>query len=159
LNFLDRFSRNPQISDIMITRSVGAELLHAHKERERETDRQTDKTKLTVAFRDYANEPKNADGIQAIHSRTCRHGAVRATQCTVPVVGATGERWTGKNMKECGVVQSRYHPRKCMEGLRKLRNLASIKSNFVSSVWNKENKGKGVCLPKEQAMKVKLHAF
>jgi len=39
-----------QISNFMKIRPVGAELLHA--------DRRTDMTKLTVAFRSFANVPK-----------------------------------------------------------------------------------------------------
>jgi hypothetical protein len=39
----------------MKARLVGAEYLHA----DRQTDRQTDTTNLTVAFRNSANAPKN----------------------------------------------------------------------------------------------------
>ena len=45
------FSKNPQISNCMKIRSVGAELFHA--------DRGTDMTKITVAFRNIANAPNN----------------------------------------------------------------------------------------------------
>jgi hypothetical protein len=51
LNFLDRFSRNTQISDLMKIRPVSAELFHA--------DGRTDMTMLIVAFRNFANAPKN----------------------------------------------------------------------------------------------------
>ena len=44
--------KNIQIPNFMKIRPVGAELLHA--------DRWTDTTKLTVAFRNFANAPKNA---------------------------------------------------------------------------------------------------
>jgi len=50
LNFLDRFSKNNQISNFMKIRAVGGELFHA--------DRRTDMTKLLVAFRNFANAPK-----------------------------------------------------------------------------------------------------
>ena len=41
----------------MKIRPVGAELFHA----ERRTDGQTDMTKLIVAFRDFANAPKTTE--------------------------------------------------------------------------------------------------
>ena len=50
-NFLDRFSKNTHISNFMKIRRVGAELFHS--------DGRTDMTKLTVAFRNFANAPKN----------------------------------------------------------------------------------------------------
>jgi hypothetical protein len=49
---MDRFSTNSQISNFVIIRPVGAELFHA--------DGQMDTTKLTVAFRNFANAPTNA---------------------------------------------------------------------------------------------------
>jgi hypothetical protein len=52
LNFLNRFSKKVQISSFIKIRPVGAELLHA--------DGQTDMTKLTVAFHNYVNLPKNS---------------------------------------------------------------------------------------------------
>jgi hypothetical protein len=51
LKFLDRFSNNVQISNFIKIRPVGAELFHA--------DRRTDMPKLTVAFLNFANAPKN----------------------------------------------------------------------------------------------------
>ena len=53
LNFLDRFSKIPQLSDLMKIRVVGAELFHA--------DRQTDMTKLVVTFRNFANAPNQVN--------------------------------------------------------------------------------------------------
>jgi hypothetical protein len=37
---------------------VGAELFHADSRTDRQVERQTDMTKLTVAFRNFANAPK-----------------------------------------------------------------------------------------------------
>jgi len=51
LNFLDRFSKNPQISNFTQIRPVGAQLFH--------TDAHTDVAKLTVTFSHFANMPKN----------------------------------------------------------------------------------------------------
>ena len=51
LKFLDIFSKNTKISNFMKIRRVGAQLLHA--------DGQTDVRKLMVAFRNFANAPKN----------------------------------------------------------------------------------------------------
>jgi len=47
LNFLDRFSKNNQISNFTKIRPVGAELFHA--------DGRTNMMQLTVAFRKSAN--------------------------------------------------------------------------------------------------------
>ena len=51
LKFLEGFSKNTQISDFTKIRVVGAELFHA--------DGQRDMAKLMVAFRSFANAPKN----------------------------------------------------------------------------------------------------
>jgi hypothetical protein len=69
--FLDRFSKNTQMLNFTKIRPVGAELFHA----DGRTDRQTDMTKLTVAFRTFANAPKNmsrqlASGFEATTFRT-----------------------------------------------------------------------------------------
>ena len=50
MNFLGRFSKKAETSGFITIRPVKAELFHAY--------RQTD-TKLTVAFRNFANTPKN----------------------------------------------------------------------------------------------------
>jgi hypothetical protein len=49
------FQKNPQISNFMKLCPVGAELFSA----DGQTDRQTDMAKLTVAFLNFANSPKN----------------------------------------------------------------------------------------------------
>ena len=51
MKFLDIFWKNSQILSLLKVRPVGAELFHA--------DGQTDMTKLIVAFRNFANAPKN----------------------------------------------------------------------------------------------------
>jgi hypothetical protein len=49
MNFLDRFSKNNQISNLMEIRQVRADLFHA--------DGRTDTRKLIVAFRNFAIAP------------------------------------------------------------------------------------------------------
>jgi len=49
--FFDRFSKNTPTSNLMKIRPMEAELLHA--------DGQSDMTKLSVAFRNFANASKN----------------------------------------------------------------------------------------------------
>ena len=51
LDFLRHISKKAQISNFIKIRPVGTELYHA--------DRRTDMTKLTVAFRNFANKPEN----------------------------------------------------------------------------------------------------
>ena len=53
--FIDRFSNNTQISNFTSIHSVGAELFTAY----RQTDRQTEFTDRTVAFRNFAEAPRN----------------------------------------------------------------------------------------------------
>ena len=50
VNFLDKFSKNTQISNLMKILPVGAELF--------QSERRTDVSKL-IAFRSFANAPKN----------------------------------------------------------------------------------------------------
>ena len=51
MHFLDRFSKKAQVSSFIKIRQVEAVLFHA--------DGQTDMMKLIVAFRNFANAPKN----------------------------------------------------------------------------------------------------
>ena len=63
--FLDRFSKNAEISNFMKIRAVGAQLLHAGGRAGRLSDRQTDMTKIIIALSSFANAPRNlTDGIQ-----------------------------------------------------------------------------------------------
>jgi hypothetical protein len=55
LGIFDRFSKNTQILNSIKIRPVGAELFHA----DRQTNGQTDMTKITVAFRNFSNSHKN----------------------------------------------------------------------------------------------------
>jgi len=51
LDFVNGFSKNSQLPNLMQIRAVGTGSFH--------TGRQTDKTKPTAAFRNFANAPKN----------------------------------------------------------------------------------------------------
>ena len=55
LKILDKFSKNSQKLNFMKTCPDGAQLFHT----DGQTYRQTDMTKLIVAFLDFANTPKN----------------------------------------------------------------------------------------------------
>jgi hypothetical protein len=55
LNFREEVLKNPQTTNLMKIRPFGEELFQADKW----TDRQTDMSKLIVAFRSLANAPKN----------------------------------------------------------------------------------------------------
>jgi hypothetical protein len=56
IKFLDRFSKNAQISTFMKVRLVGSEMFHVDRER----DRRADMTKLRVDFRNFANASNRA---------------------------------------------------------------------------------------------------
>jgi len=53
-DFLDRFSKNTQISDFTKILLVETEII--------QSNRQVDMTKLLVAFRKFSNAPKNGEG-------------------------------------------------------------------------------------------------
>ena len=53
LNFLDRFSKNAQVSNFMKLRLVGADLPHA----DGQVDKETDIMKLTFAFSQFFEIP------------------------------------------------------------------------------------------------------
>jgi hypothetical protein len=57
LEFLDRFSKNFQVSDLMKIRSAGVELFHADRRTDGRMDGQTDMTKLKIASCSFANAP------------------------------------------------------------------------------------------------------
>ena len=57
LIFLDRSSKNTQITNFIKIRPAAADLFHA----EEWTDGRTDTTKLIAAFRYFANAPKKRD--------------------------------------------------------------------------------------------------
>jgi hypothetical protein len=57
MKFLDTFLKNSEKSNIMKMRPVGAELFYA----EGQSDWQTDRTELIVAFRNFANAPKKKE--------------------------------------------------------------------------------------------------
>jgi hypothetical protein len=59
LNFLERFSKNPQMSNLMKIRPVGAELLRV------QTDGRTDMPNLIIAFRNFTKSAQNTwDGVK-----------------------------------------------------------------------------------------------
>jgi hypothetical protein len=60
LNFLDIFSKNPQISNFMKIRPVGTELFHADGRTDERKNRRTGMTKLIIAFRNFANVPNES---------------------------------------------------------------------------------------------------
>jgi hypothetical protein len=70
LNFLNKCSKKIlKYHNFMKIHPMGAELFHT----ERQMDRQTNTTKLTVAFRNFANAPKIANGfdrhlLRKVHS-------------------------------------------------------------------------------------------
>jgi len=73
-DFFDIFSKNPQISNFMKIRPVGAKLFRA--------DRRTDMTSLIVAFRSFANALKNFSSLRVtqlqIYEHTHTHTRARA---------------------------------------------------------------------------------
>jgi hypothetical protein len=69
LEFLDRFSNNTQIWNFMKIRPVEAEFFDADGRTDRQTrqtDRQTDMTKLMVIFRNFVNAPNMETKLKSI---------------------------------------------------------------------------------------------
>ena len=58
VKFPDRFLKNPEMSNSMKIRSLGAEFFHSGRQTDRQTDGQTDMMKLIVAFRNFSNAPE-----------------------------------------------------------------------------------------------------
>jgi hypothetical protein len=58
LNFLDRYSKNTSILNFVKIGPVRAELSHADRRRDQK-DGRTDRTRLIVAFRNFAKAPEN----------------------------------------------------------------------------------------------------
>jgi hypothetical protein len=59
LIFLTDFRKNTNIPNLTIIRAVGAVLFRADGRTDGRTDGQAEMTKLIVAFRNFANAPKN----------------------------------------------------------------------------------------------------
>ena len=78
LNFLDRFSKNTQISNLIQIRPVGAKLFHEDGwtdgqidgQTDRQTDRQTDMTKSIVAFAILRTRLKSTWSLMAVCNDT-----------------------------------------------------------------------------------------
>jgi hypothetical protein len=92
LDFLDRFSKNTQILNFMKILPVEAELFHA--------DGRTDMTKLIVAFRNFANAPKNNNTFYV----TMRYSLYIAINCGAMALYMeqyvySGNEWTSRPMK------------------------------------------------------------
>jgi hypothetical protein len=67
LNFLDGFSKSPQMSNLLKTRPVGAKLFHAEGERDGHTGRR----KSILAFRNFANALKIVNFTSHTDKSTC----------------------------------------------------------------------------------------
>jgi hypothetical protein len=69
LEFSRQIFENTQISNCMKIHPMGAELFHADGQTDGRTDERTDMTKPIVAFRNFANAPK--DGVlRLVHVRS-----------------------------------------------------------------------------------------
>jgi hypothetical protein len=74
LNFLDRFSKNTQISNLIQIRPVGAELFHedgwTDGQIDGQTERQTNMTQLIVAFTILRTRQKSTWSLMAVCNDT-----------------------------------------------------------------------------------------
>jgi len=73
LNIPNGFSKSPQIKNFIKIRPLKAELFYADGETSRQADRDTDKTKLIVTFRNSAKVPRNGNLRSATLVGRCRN--------------------------------------------------------------------------------------
>ena len=71
LNFIERFCKNPQISNFVKIRPMGAEV-----QVDRRTDERTDKMKLIVAFSNVAKAPKGTLKLGSVQCPERRSGSI-----------------------------------------------------------------------------------
>jgi hypothetical protein len=83
MNFLDRCSRNTQISNFMKILPVGAELFHANRRTDRQTDGRIDMAKPIVAFRNFPNAPKKR---RLIHNHITRKFTLSLIYLTLSLI-------------------------------------------------------------------------
>ena len=70
---------NIKISNFVKIRLVGAELVYADGSTDGRTERRTDMTKLTVAFRNFVKAPKSAEFSYQLHKRSISQQRLHTT--------------------------------------------------------------------------------